>query len=226
MKTSGLVAPPEIWVIRLARLVSVSVGAERSVTWIPGWTFSKLLISTVRGSGVEVVIGLVYQTMLPLVADPAGLAGPPDELGVLDDEPPHAASASVRTAASEARGARPRSFRTVMLCFLPYCGDLWWRPMRVVTVLQDRFQLVRQRCDGRSGRPVASAWWTALEMARRKWLALAISGRGLATRIGLLESWQTRERLDQRPVRAAGSTPVAVTQPLAPSARWPGWSRT
>src|SRR5215467_2183868 len=104
MKTSGLVAPPEIWVIRLARLVSVSVGAERSVTWIFGYAFSKALISTVRGSGVDVVIGLAHQTMVPLVADPGGLAEPPpDALGVLDDElPPHAASASVRAAASEA----------------------------------------------------------------------------------------------------------------------------
>src|SRR5262249_18390096 len=155
MKTSGLEAPPEIWVIRLARLVSVSGGAGRSVTGVFGWALAKFVIRTVRGSGVEVVIGLAHQTMLPLVADPAGLAEPPDELGALDDELPHAASASVRTAASEASGARPRSFRTVMLCFLPYCGDLWWRPMRVVTVLQDRLQLARQRRDGRSGRLAA-----------------------------------------------------------------------
>src|SRR5215468_8622699 len=116
MKTSGLEAPPEIWVIRLARLVSVSVGAERSVTWMFGWTFSKPLISTVRGSGVEVVIGLAHQTMLPLLADPGGLAEPPpDELGGLDVELPHAASASVSAAASEASVARPRGLRRVIL---------------------------------------------------------------------------------------------------------------
>src|SRR5262249_61583729 len=99
MKTSGLEAPPEIWVIRLARLVSVSVGAERSVTWMCGYTFWKSLISTVRGSGAEVVIGLAHQTMLPLVADPRGLAEPPDELGVLDvGRRPQAASAGVTAA--------------------------------------------------------------------------------------------------------------------------------
>src|SRR5215470_1145648 len=70
MKTSGDDAPPEIVVMRLARLVSVSVGADWSLTWMFGYTFSKALISTVRGSGLEVVIGLAHQVMLPLVAEP------------------------------------------------------------------------------------------------------------------------------------------------------------
>src|SRR5262249_37623180 len=70
MKTSGDDAPPEIVVIRLARLVSVSGGADCRCTWMFGYTFSKALISTVRGSGVVVVIGLAHQVMLPLVAEP------------------------------------------------------------------------------------------------------------------------------------------------------------
>jgi len=127
------------------------VGAERSVTWIFGYAFSKALISTVRGSGVDVVIGLAHQTMVPLVADPGGLAEPPpDALGVLDDELPHAASASVRAAASEAAIARPRGLRTVMLYFLLYLEDpsvaAW-----AVTDSWDGLQLARRRRDGCSG---------------------------------------------------------------------------
>src|SRR5215471_260862 len=72
MKTSGDDAPPEIVVMRLARLVSVSVGADWSLTWMFGYAFSKALISTVRGSGLVVVIGLAHQVMLPLVAEPVG----------------------------------------------------------------------------------------------------------------------------------------------------------
>src|SRR5215469_3345134 len=75
MKTSGDDAPPEIVVMRLARLVSVSVGADWRLTWMFGYTFSKALISTVRGSGLVVVIGLAHQVMLPLVAEPLGELG-------------------------------------------------------------------------------------------------------------------------------------------------------
>jgi hypothetical protein len=37
-----------------------------------GYAFSKASISTVRGSGFVVVIGLAHQVMLPLVAEPLG----------------------------------------------------------------------------------------------------------------------------------------------------------
>jgi hypothetical protein len=104
MYTSGVAAPPEIWVIRLARLVSVLVGAERSVTWIFGYFFSKALISTVRGSGAEVVIGLAHQTMFPLVAEPLAFGAPPPP----PPEPPHAASVSAETAASAVNATAPR----------------------------------------------------------------------------------------------------------------------
>ena len=46
MNTSGVVAPPEMSVASVARLVSVSVGAEVSVTLMPGYFASKSLIST------------------------------------------------------------------------------------------------------------------------------------------------------------------------------------
>jgi hypothetical protein len=108
MNTSGVAAPPEIWVMRLARLVSVFVGAERSVTWIFGYFFSKALISTVRGSGAEVVIGLAHQTMFPLVAEPFAFGAP--LLPELPEPPelPHAASVSTQAAASAVNTAAPR----------------------------------------------------------------------------------------------------------------------
>jgi hypothetical protein len=53
------------------------------------------LISTVRGSGVEVVIGLAHQTMLALVGLPVAL-GVADELPLL----PHAASVSAEATPS------------------------------------------------------------------------------------------------------------------------------
>jgi hypothetical protein len=40
-----------------------------------GYAFSKASISTVRGSGFVVVIGLAHQVMLPLVAEPLGELG-------------------------------------------------------------------------------------------------------------------------------------------------------
>jgi hypothetical protein len=49
-----------------------------------GYTFSKALISTVRGSGLVVVIGLAHQVMLPLVAEPlAGGAVAVPDVGLL-----------------------------------------------------------------------------------------------------------------------------------------------
>jgi hypothetical protein len=58
-------------------------GVLNALAIIFGYAFSKALISTVRGSGVEVVIGLARQTRLPLVAEPLALdvpvLGEPDE---------------------------------------------------------------------------------------------------------------------------------------------------
>src|SRR5436853_6652717 len=100
MKTSGDDAPPEIVVMRLARLVSVSVGADWSLTWMFGYTFSKALISTVRGSGLVVVIGLAHQVMFPLVAEPLALGAP--ALGALDGLLLHAPSATAEARPSVA----------------------------------------------------------------------------------------------------------------------------
>jgi len=95
MNTSGVDEPPEIVVARVARLVSVLVDADISVTLIFGYAFSKALISTLRTSLAPVpVIGLADQEMVPEVADP-------DEL--VDEGPPllpHAESASALTAAA------------------------------------------------------------------------------------------------------------------------------
>src|SRR5262245_23206250 len=79
MNTSGVVAPPEIVVTSVARLVSVFVGADTSETWIFGYCFSNALISAVRVSPylALVVIGLAHQVIEPDVALPAALDVPP-----------------------------------------------------------------------------------------------------------------------------------------------------
>src|SRR6185437_5613416 len=80
MNTSGVAEPPEISVASVARLVSVFVGAEVSVTWMFGYFFSNSLISTVRVSVAPLpAIGLADQTILPEVADPVAdwVAPPP-----------------------------------------------------------------------------------------------------------------------------------------------------
>jgi hypothetical protein len=107
MYTSGEDAPPEIVVIRLARLVSVSVGADCRVTWIFGYAFSNWPMRTVRGSVPEVVIGLAHQVMLPLVAEPdtAGALAPPEGP---DELPPlHAETASRAATPTAAAAAIP-----------------------------------------------------------------------------------------------------------------------
>src|SRR5580704_9574602 len=72
MKTSGVDEPPEISVASVARLVSVFVGADVSVTWMFGYTLLKAAISTVRVSPCAlVVIGLADHTIEPDVALPA-----------------------------------------------------------------------------------------------------------------------------------------------------------
>src|ERR1700691_4496291 len=135
MNTSGVLEPPEIWVARVARLVSVSVGAETSVTLMFGYCFSNALISTVRASLAPVPdSGLADQTMLPDVAEPgAELVGeptaglelvpelvlPPPSAPVellLPPLEPQAASASTPAAASAAP-TPPRRMKT-MLCRL------------------------------------------------------------------------------------------------------------
>jgi len=59
-------------VASVARLVSVSVGADTSVTWMFGYTLLKALISTVRVSPNELVeMGLADHTIEPDVAEPA-----------------------------------------------------------------------------------------------------------------------------------------------------------
>src|SRR5277367_2341916 len=71
MNTSGVDEPPEIVVASVARLVSVSVGADTSDTWMFGYCFSNVLMSTVRASFAPVPdSGLADHTMVPDVAEP------------------------------------------------------------------------------------------------------------------------------------------------------------
>src|SRR5580658_823101 len=129
MNTSGEDEPPAICVASVARLVSVSVEADTSVTWMFGYCFSNALISTVRASLAPVpVSGLADQTMLPEVADPeAELVGAltavlelvgelllPSAPVVLLLPPlePQAASASTPAAASAAP-TPPRRMKTM-----------------------------------------------------------------------------------------------------------------
>src|SRR5271167_1151315 len=71
MNTSGVAEPPEISVASVARLVSVFVGADTSVTWMFGYTWLKALISTVRVSVAPLpAIGLADHTIVAEVADP------------------------------------------------------------------------------------------------------------------------------------------------------------
>src|SRR5215469_14602153 len=78
MNTSGVAEPPEMVVASVARLVSVLVGAEVSVTWMFGYCLLKSLISTWRTSLPLVLIGLAHQLTVPDVALPAADDEPPD----------------------------------------------------------------------------------------------------------------------------------------------------
>src|ERR1051326_1379907 len=100
MNTSGVAEPPEISVASVARLVSVFVGAEVSVTWMFGYFFSNALISTVRVSVAPApAIGLADQTILPEVADPvADWVGP---------RPPPPPAPSPAAPAAAGQGERP-----------------------------------------------------------------------------------------------------------------------
>src|ERR1700751_5961040 len=83
MNTSGVADPPEMVVASVARLVSVLVGADVSVTWMFGYAFSKPLISTWRTSLPLVLIGLAHQLMVPDVALPGADDDPPAAGAVL-----------------------------------------------------------------------------------------------------------------------------------------------
>src|SRR5579872_7284262 len=97
MNTSGVEDPPEISVASVARFVSVFVGADTSVTWIFGFSFSNALISTVRVSvAPDPAIGLADHTIVP-VADPVA-AGTDDDPLLLLLEQPVTASAPADTA--------------------------------------------------------------------------------------------------------------------------------
>jgi hypothetical protein len=117
MKTSGEDAPPEIVVIRLASLVSVSVGADCRLTWMCGYAFSKASISTTRGSGLVVVMGLAHQVMFPLVAEPLAAE---EELGALAELDALLQAAAVSatvtpTVAASAGRSLPRSVGTIFI---------------------------------------------------------------------------------------------------------------
>jgi len=102
MNTSGVDEPPEMSVVRVARLVSVFVGADVSVTWMFGYCFSKLLISTCRTSVPLVLIGLAHQVIDP-DADPVAAAG--ELLLLLLPPPPLLQPATASTPATPARAA-------------------------------------------------------------------------------------------------------------------------
>jgi hypothetical protein len=59
-----------------------------------GYAFSKAPISTVRGSGLVVVIGLAHQVMLPLVAEPLAAGAEAVLDALLDGLLLHAAAVS------------------------------------------------------------------------------------------------------------------------------------
>src|SRR5579875_2343286 len=115
MNTSGPL-PPEIWVVSVARFVSVSVGALIRWTLMPGYAFSKAVIHTFRTSGPLVVIGLAHQLIVPLVGLPAALPADDESFGlvVLDEPPPpdppllepQAATPTARPAAASSAVAR------------------------------------------------------------------------------------------------------------------------
>jgi hypothetical protein len=104
MNTSGVDEPPEMSVVSVARLVSVFVGADVSVTWMFGYCFSKLLISTCRTSVPLVLIGLAHQVIDP-DADPVAAAGELLLLLLLLPPPPLLQPATASTPATPARAA-------------------------------------------------------------------------------------------------------------------------
>src|SRR5437588_12003001 len=85
MNTSVLDVPPEICVVRVARLVLVLVGAEIRLTLILGFCFSNAWIRTWRTSVPLVLIGLADQVIVPAAAPVAEAVAPPPPL---DELPP------------------------------------------------------------------------------------------------------------------------------------------
>src|SRR5689334_7266111 len=135
MNTSGVAEPPEISVASVARLVSVFVGAEVSVTWMFGYFFSNALISTVRVSVAPApAIGLADQTILPEVADPVAdwVAPPPPPPLVPPLLPP-------LLPPQPARASAPATPMTAVSCLplrgrLPgYLRDPMLPPLKIVT---------------------------------------------------------------------------------------------
>src|ERR1039457_2165070 len=130
MNTSGVVAPPAIWVASVARLVSVSVGADTRVTLMFGYCFSNALISTVRASLAPVPdSGLADQTMLPDVVEPTLLVPPMNTSGVV--APPAIWVASVARLVSVSVGADTRVTLMFGYCFsnaLISTAGAWWAP--------------------------------------------------------------------------------------------------
>ncbi len=92
----------------VARLVSVSVGADTRVTWMFGYCFSNALMSTVRASFAPVPdSGLADQTMLPEAAAAAVLLpAPPVAAGALLLLRAAAAAAATAGGHGQRRGAR------------------------------------------------------------------------------------------------------------------------
>jgi hypothetical protein len=112
MNTSGVDEPPEMSVVSVARLVSVFVGADVSVTWMFGYCFSKLLISTCRTSVPLVLIGLAHQVIDPDAAPVAAAAGELLLLLLLLLLPPpllQPATASTPATPARAASRQPRS---------------------------------------------------------------------------------------------------------------------
>jgi hypothetical protein len=87
----------------------VFVGADVSVTWMFGYCFSKLLISTCRTSVPLVLIGLAHQVIDPDAAPVAAAAG--ELLLLLLPPPPLLQPATASTPATPVRAAsrQPRS---------------------------------------------------------------------------------------------------------------------
>jgi hypothetical protein len=78
------------------------------------------LISTTRGSGLLVVMGLAHQVMLPLVAEPLALEvlEEPGALGELDEELLQAAALSATVTPTAATSADRRLPRSVGIIFI------------------------------------------------------------------------------------------------------------
>ena len=111
----------------VARLVSVFVGAEISVTWMFGYFFSNALISTVRVSVAPApAIGLADHTIEPDVADPVAdeVAPPPAAVLLLPPLlPPQPARATAPAAPTTAVSCQPLRGRLPGYLRDPMCSS-------------------------------------------------------------------------------------------------------